>query len=222
MKRLDRRKKRVLKLLIFLIFLLFLLLLFLWYYAMNISPILASIGLSKSKYVAVNAISDAVNETMTDENVDYEDIAILEKNDRGDIIAIKTDIVKLNRIQADLAKAINNKTELDEIDIYVPIGNIIDSRRLTGWGPKIKFRLIPNGGITTKIDNLFTSAGINQTRHQVMLTIRVDASILMPLTSESTVIETSICIAETVLVGNVPSTYVSTEDPSGISINPKE
>ena len=57
-------------------------------------------------------------------------------------------------------------------------------------------------------ENVFTSAGINQTLHQVMLHIRVECTLLIPGGTVDTAVETRVCAAETLLVGQVPDAYL--------------
>ena len=62
--------------------------------------------------------------------------------------------------------------------------------------------------------NVFTSSGINQTLHQVMLNVQVECTLLIPGGTVDTVVEAQVCAAETLLVGQVPDTYL--ELPGGL------
>ena len=53
----------------------------------------------------------------------------------------------------------------------------------------------------------FTSAGINQTKHQIILTVDVSVSVLLPGFRTATKVSNSFIVAETVIVGTVPDTY---------------
>ena len=59
------------------------------------------------------------------------------------------------------------------------------------------------------------AAGINQTRHQILLHVDVYTGILLPGFTASTKVSNEIAVAETVIVGGVPQTYTyfsTTED----------
>ena len=58
-----------------------------------------------------------------------------------------------------------------------------------------------------QLRNQFASAGVNQTHHQVMLDIQTHVLFITPDSYEPTEVNTSICIAETVIVGEVPQAY---------------
>ena len=56
-----------------------------------------------------------------------------------------------------------------------------------------------------------TSAGINQTRHQIFLELDVQLSFLMPWRGMDTSVQTEILVSETVIVGQVPGSYMNWE-----------
>ncbi len=51
---------------------------------------------------------------------------------------------------------------------------------LAGRGPCIRIRMQAVGSTTAKLRNAFTAAGINQTKHQILLDVTVQMSILLP------------------------------------------
>jgi hypothetical protein len=73
-------------------------------------------------------------------------------------------------------------------------------------------KIVPLGTVTAGFSNQFSAAGINQTRHQIMMDISVDISILLPGYSVGTQVGTQVSIAETVIVGAVPDSYFHMDD----------
>ena len=63
------------------------------------------------------------------------------------------------------------------------------------------------GSTTASFRNTFSAAGINQTRHQILLDVHVNVSILLPGFRTSTKVSNEISVAETVIVGSVPENY---------------
>ena len=68
-------------------------------------------------------------------------------------------------------------------------------------------RVLSVGTPSAAFENTLTDAGINQTKHQIVLHVEVVVSILMPGYTTSTTVESSLAVAETVIVGSVPETY---------------
>ncbi len=57
----------------------------------------------------------------------------------------------------------------------------------------------------------FLSSGINQTRHRVYLQIKSKMGIIAPFANSGVEVLTEVNVAETVLIGDVPTTYYNLE-----------
>ena len=87
------------------------------------------------------------------------------------------------------------------------LGSLTGSPLLAGRGPRISVRMESVGSSSARFENQFESAGINQTKHRIVLRIDVYVSILLPGYSTVTQVTNEITVAETVIVGEVPGTY---------------
>ncbi|MEG0541575.1 MAG: sporulation protein YunB [Angelakisella sp.] len=122
-------------------------------------------------------------------------------------------MLELNRLQSSITqRMINHVMEFDSQTIWVSLGSILGGPIFSGRGPSIEIKLIPANFIQTKIANKFTSAGINQTRHQVVMDINLTVTAVLPGYRSSTTIDTNVVLAETVIVGNVPEAYTMVGD----------
>ena len=98
-------------------------------------------------------------------------------------------------------------TEVSTSELEIPLGTLTGSALLAGRGPRLFVRMQAVGSANAVFRNQFTSAGINQTRHQIFLDVDVYMSILLPGMKTSTKVTNEIAVAETVIVGSVPDTY---------------
>ena len=64
------------------------------------------------------------------------------------------------------------------------------------------------GSSNASFENEFTEAGINQTKHRIILNVDVSVSILLPGFSTYTKVSNRFTVAETIIVGTVPDSYV--------------
>jgi sporulation protein YunB len=185
-----------------------------WKYAeYRMRPIIASMAEAHAKSIGAKVVSEAISEEIEANDISYDDLISFEKDENGRIAALKTDIIMINRLKSNLSVVILDKlSNIDDINLYIPVGNLINGEFLSGRGPKIEVILIPVGSVTTNITNVFTSAGINQTRHQIMLDAYVTVSIIMPFAVESVDVMMSVAIAETIIVGEVPNVYMASGD----------
>ncbi|MCL2096776.1 MAG: sporulation protein YunB [Oscillospiraceae bacterium] len=206
----KKRFKAKYRALIFL-FVLLLLTAVLWKYSESrVRPIMASMAEAHARSIGSKVVSEAISEEIEDKNISYDDLISFEKDENGKIAALKTDIIMVNRLKSNLSVVILDKLAvLYDINLYIPVGNLVNGEFFSGRGPRIELIVLPVGSVTTNITNVFTSAGINQTRHQIMLEVYVTVSVIMPFTVESTDIMMSVAIAETIIVGDVPNMYLT-------------
>lgn len=177
-------------------------------FEMRIRPIIKSVAESRARNVAVRAISDVVNETMAECNLTYEDLVIFQKNDSQQVTAVTSNIVRINQLKAELTSKIEGRLlETERLMTRVPVGTLLNQGLLAGTGPRIPIKLVPLGNANIEISNRFTSAGINQTRHEIQLDVTVTISVLLPVNSTSVDVKTQIPIAQTIIVGTVPDSY---------------
>lgn len=190
------------------------LLLFFTFTAINrLEPVAVSVAMANVTDVITVEINDIIAEKILDGSIQYDNLVYFEKDGDGNIIALITNMQGINALQAEITKTITeNLSDTSEISVTVPLGNIIGGAILSGKGPYIPIKIISLSNVTTKFRNEFSAAGINQTRHQIMLDIDVSIGILLAGYSDYwDSVHTEIVVAETVIVGNVPYAYANYE-----------
>jgi len=96
-------------------------------------------------------------------------------------------------------------------EFYIPLGNALGSRLLSGRGPKINVKIVPIGTISSNIKSEFQSAGINQSMHRLIIEFKVCVSIMSPFSNSTSQFTVPLCIAETIIVGEVPRVIWGTD-----------
>jgi sporulation protein YunB len=179
----------------------------------RISPIVQKLALSRVTYLAEKAINEAVIEQITENGVEYDTFVTLVTNTNGEVTALKTNMLNVNHFKSDVSVRVIEKLKaIDTSELSIPLGNIINAELLSGRGPRLRVRLVPTGSAQTDVFSKFSSAGINQTLHQIMVEVKASVSVLLPYTNTSTTVSSLVSIAETVIVGNVPQSYTYLED----------
>jgi len=224
-------KSRRFKIIIFLLFILTILTVSFLYFELKLSKIVANIAEQQVKANASLIISKIIFDEIEESGITYSDLIEFEKDSEGKISALKTNIIEVNRFKSKLSMDILDKLRsTDSMEVSIPIGSVFNSEIMSGYGPKLLVRTIPVGSVATDINNEIISAGINQTRHQVMLSVNVQLSVITAMKKISTEVSTNVCIAETVIVGNVPDSYTNidasskddTENNSELPLSPDD
>ena len=176
--------------------------------ASHLRPILTSLATARVANTVTRVVTAAVNETVYTGDVDYDSLVALEKDVDGRIVAVKSNMAAFNRLQsAILARVLERLADVDTRELSIPVGTLTGSPLLAGRGPAITVRMQSVGSPSARFENEFTDAGINQTRHRIMLVVDVSVGILLPGFSTATRVSSEFNVAETVIVGSVPESY---------------
>ncbi len=175
---------------------------------LRIRPLISEIAKANTADIVTRIVNNAINELSIAGALDYEDLVMLEKDNSGRITALVTNMSKINDLQSDITeKVLESLLDNRQMDISIPLGNLIGGPLLSGRGPRIPIRILSVSYVISNFVNEFTDAGINQTRHQVLLDVSVRLRILLPGKTESLEVITEVAVAETVIVGEVPKAY---------------
>jgi len=186
---------------------------FLWLLNERMNPLVTRMAVSRVTNAAVSAINDAVNEEIASGSADYDSLVTVETDSEGRAVALKTNMAQVNRLKADLlSEIIRRISESDTAELGIPLGSVLGSGLFAGRGPVIPVRVLSVSSANATFQNVFTSAGINQTRHQIILNVRISVGILLPWYTTSTEVDTDVSVAETVLIGSVPESYAYFEN----------
>ena len=164
-------------------------------------------ALSSVSDVLLYAVNDAVGRCMDLGEYSYDEFVSLEQDDTGAVTALTTNMVEVNALSSEILKEVVTATERGAMDIHLPLGSLLGSTFLMGKGPAVTVRIVPLTSSHVEIRNELTSAGINQTRHRILLEVDVDVTVLLPWSTADTRVSCQVLIAETVVVGSVPQSY---------------
>lgn len=171
-------------------------------------PIVKTMAAYQAKVYATEAINGAVIECLDRWNAAGNKIVTVSYNGSGEVSTIQTDAVALNTLKAEITKTVSAEiSRLEQQRLSVPIGTLLGSHVFSGRGPGVEFKIVPAGYVKTDIVNRFDAAGINQTRHQIYIDISANIVAILPGYTSATEVATNICVAETVVIGQVPGTF---------------
>ena len=155
--------------------------------------------------------NDAIAKQIADGIIQYDRIVYFEKDLDGRITALKTNMSEVNRLKTDILNIINDEIlALDTSDIGIPMGSLILPEFLSGKGPVIPVHILSIRNSDANFASAFSQAGINQTLHQLTMFVSVDVAVLVLGQTSSFTISSEVVVAETVIVGDVPDTFLQT------------
>lgn len=154
------------------------------------------------------------------EDFNYEEIIKVEKDSEGNIVMLKADTMKLNRIACDVALSSQNELKkIGQVGLELPLSYVAKNNILSGFGPNITVKMQPIGYIETKYVSNFEGAGINQTRHRIFVEVKTKIRIILPSNNNEIEIIHQVPICETIIVGKIPDNAINLDMSSaGFSI----
>ena len=175
---------------------------------LHMKPVVVDLATARTSNAVNRIVVAAVNDAVDSGRIDYAQLVDFDKDAEGHVTALRSNMAAFNRLQASIADDILQRmAEVSSTDLAIPIGTLTGSPLLAGRGPCLRVRMQSVGTATARFDNQFSSAGINQTRHRIILDVDVHVSILLPGLTTYTKVSNEISVAETVIVGGVPETY---------------
>ena len=154
-------------------------------------------------------INDTISRKFAEEDYDYDYFVNLEYGADGSVTAVQTNMARINALSSELLSDIVHAADGGQLSLSIPVGNVLGSSLLLGKGPEIPVDITMLTSSHVDFKNELSDAGINQTKHQIKLDVVVDIDVIMPWQTISTQVVSEILIAETVILGDVPDTYLN-------------
>ncbi len=171
-------------------------------------PLVADLAVTQAANRVNKTVSTAVKEVLQSGEFDYSRMITLHTDASGRVTALQTNMGEINRLQSLVSSKVSGElSTIAETDLFVSLGSLTGSPLLAGRGPDLKIRMQTVGVVDSSLDNDFTSTGINQTKHRIILTVNVKVTVLLPGFITYTTAGGTYEVAETVIVGQVPDTY---------------
>ena len=179
-------------------------------------PVVSSLAQTQVINTASDLINDAILQQITQGQIQYDRIVYFEKDLNGRITALKTNMAEVNRLKTETLNIINDEIMAqDSQSIGVAVGSLILPEFFSGKGPQIPVKILAIRNSDANFQSEFTEAGINQTLQQLSMDVIVDVTILVLGQTETFTVSSQMVVAETIIVGDVPATYLQTGDGYG-------
>lgn len=165
---------------------------------------------SRIRNQIIHVAEEAVGEVLYRQGASYSDMVSLQTGKSGEITTLSTDTVQLNQLRnAVMEQVITQVEDLDAEELGIPLGLLTGWDLLSATGPKLPVRVLSVASASGNYRNDFISAGINQTLHRIFLDVTILVRVLLPGGIVETEVMVPISVAETVIIGQVPQTYLN-------------
>lgn len=178
----------------------------------NLTEVTLSLAQAKAKTLAVTVLNETV-EQVVQEGMGYDALVHVTKDEAGQVRLIQADTTAMNHLAARVSALAQEKLDSTENRaVQVPLGSALGLTLFAGAGPKLRVQVLPVGAIAARFDTEFQAAGINQTRHRILLTMTATVKLVIPTGAKTVEASTQVAVAESIIVGEVPQSFVDVED----------
>ena len=176
----------------------------------RMTPVINEIAISKINGIVTLEANEAVQKLAGESGINYNDLLKMNSSDSGTVTSLTTDFTKINDLKSKLAIEIQNRiNQTDRVDISIPIGAFFSDSLMGGFGIGIPVKMMSTQSLQVDFHDEFEEAGINQTRHRLMIVVKAPVSVISAVSKSEAQITTEVPLAETIIVGNVPNTYLN-------------
>ena len=162
--------------------------------------------------VAVNAVATKINDSL--QNGLYDEalsgpLLNVERDSEGNIQYLEPNAEVINKLLLEFSTNVRENYDLgDTEEIKVNWGVITGSKLLSQLPFAVTVKVQPVSLTKFQYETGFETEGINQTRYYIYCTITSQIHILAPFTDKTAQINRRLLLAEAVIVGKVPDSYV--------------
>ena len=178
----------------------------------NLEGVILDMAHARAEAMAVEYMHEAVRDILGG-GVAYEDMIAVRTDAQGRVTMLQANAVRMNELATLTALRAQAKLEsADAQNVMIPLGAALGVPFLSAMGPRIQVRVVPVSAVSAAFSTEFESAGINQTRHKIYLSLRTTVRLVIPSSARQVSLASQVLIAESIIVGDVPQSYVEVPD----------
>lgn len=167
--------------------------------------------------LAVNYASDLVQERVNTtvhqvmEQVAGSEYYTFQTDSTGRITALSVNVDQISQITTGILDVTMKTDDGAPLELDIPLETLIGINLIQGLEIPLPVRILMLTTPDVNYHNELISAAINQSKYQLYLHVDVEIDILIPWERSTAEVETDVLLAETVIVGDVPGTYIEVE-----------
>ena len=173
-----------------------------------IGPNMEEVAGLKATAVVSRAINNALSEEFSDAGL-QEGLFSEKRNDDGSLEMVQANSIQINLLMSKLSMNLQDEfAGMEEAELSVSLGALLGSKVLSQSKPDVNLSIAPLSVSSMDFKTEFEDRGINQTKYKIYVVINCRVKVLAPFSSRIINTTNTVLIAETVILGKVPSSYV--------------
>lgn len=174
----------------------------------NLETVILDMAHARAEAMAVSYVQEATRSLLKDQNP-YAAMITVHTDAAGKVTMLEANTMEMNRLSTQAA--LLTQQQLDSVEaqsVSIPLGAALGIPLFSARGPKVDVRIVPVSAVSAAFFTEFEAAGINQTRHKIYLSLQTTVRLVIPSGARQVALESQVLVAESIIVGDVPGTYV--------------
>lgn len=155
--------------------------------------------------------TQAINRAITDQVMRGRDLDKLiewKTDSRGKVTSFVLNYNEHMRITSETVEIVQRTLQqVQELKEHIPLGQALGSPLIASFGPRVPFRMEPQGAAKVELSTRPMDVGINMVLVEVYIKVIEEVAIVIPFDLEPEVVETEIPVSYLLVVGDVPMYY---------------
>lgn len=178
----------------------------------SLTQVILDTAYARAYALAVEKMNQAVRQSLQS-GAAYEELICVRTDSEGRVTMLQANTARMNALAVSVAiEAQRALEEQDSAWVSVPLGAALKAPFFSSLGPRVRVRLSPVGSVSAAFATEFEAAGINQTRHKIWLEMHAAMRLVLPTGAKPVSVQTQILIAESIIVGAVPDSFINIPD----------
>ena len=167
--------------------------------------------------LAANQASDLVQERVNTtvhqvmERVAGGEYYTFQTDASGRITALSVNVDQISQITTEILDVTMKTDDGQPLELDIPLETLLGINLIPEFEMPLPVRILMLTTPQVDYHNELASAAINQSKYQLYLHVGVEIDVLIPWQKSTVEVETDVLLAETVIVGDVPGTYIEVE-----------
>ena len=176
----------------------------------NLEQVILSMAYARAEAMAVEYIHRAAEDVMGGQAALYSEMVTVRTDAQGRVTMLEANAARMNQLATLTAlRAQEMLRSAEQQSVGIPLGAALGIPFLSAAGPRVQVRILPVGAVSAAFSSEFESAGINQTRHKIYLSMHTSVRLVIPTGASTVDLNSQVLIAESIIVGEVPGSYVN-------------
>ena len=173
-----------------------------------LKPVIMNMAEQYGKASVAKTVDASVSEVFDNEDICYSDLVKLTFSESGFVTAVEYNSAEINKIKLALSNSLVSSLEKLKVSkIKVPIGSVTGNAYLSGRGLSLRLRIMQSSVPVIEVISSFESEGINTVLHRIIVRVTVESEAYLPPRKVSFSLTQDFVIAQTIIVGDIPSGY---------------